>query len=399
MTKRALMMTRDPKSNQSYGIIADYLTRNTRQNYEWHIMINERSYGKPKDMDYYWEWSAGRSTQERNSSVMPDMVKMLNPNFIMTIDDLDTVGQVNAFKHNDLPWIQYFPIDNHDINVLHGTAAQTRASDISVVMSKFAYDLAIENNIYIDKYIYPFIDTEAYRKFNKPEQQEEVTKFRANNGLTDKKVLLFVGRPGWRKNIEFLVGAFKKLLKKRDDVALFIHMDFFDPCAEFNIFKLLYSYDIPPQLICRFVGFKWHTGIPKQMMSLLYNVADIYVSTHGGEGFGLPAAEAMATEVPGVMTDCTTTPELYQDENGEWVRGFGAKISQEARDHNVMRPFVDINDFVDKINILLDDESLRKDMGKKGRAWVQKKCSIPVITRKWKRLFNRIDVNKARVIG
>ncbi len=398
MVKRALLMTRDPKSNQSYGIIADYLTRNTRQNYEWHIMINERSYGKPKDMDFYWEWSAGRSTQERNASIMPDLVKMLNPSFIMTIDDLDSVGQVNAFKHNDLPWIQYFPIDNHDVNVLYNTAQQIKASDISVVMSKFAYDLAREHNIYIDKYIYPFIDTNTYRKFDKPEQQSEVTKFRINNGLQDKKVLLFVGRPGWRKNIEFLVGAFKKLLSNRDDIALFIHMDFYDPCAEFNIFKLLYSYDIPPQLICRFVGFKWHTGIPKQMMSLLYNVADVYVSTHGGEGFGLPAAEAMATEVPGVMTDCTTTPELYQDEDGEWVRGFGAKVRQEARDHNVNRPFVDINDFVDKVNILLDDESLRKDMGKKGRAWVQKNCSIPVVTRKWKRLFNRIDVNKARVI-
>ena len=406
MSRRALMMTRDPKSNQSYGIIADYLMRMTRQNYEWHIIINERSYGKPKDMDYYWEWAAGRSVQERNSQTMPDLVGNLKPNFIMTIDDLDSVGNVNAFKHNDLPWIQYFPIDNHDVSVLYNTAQQIKASDISITMSKFGFDLARKHNIYIDKYIYPFIDTDAYRKFKKPELQEEVVNFRRSTGLEDKKVLLFVGRPGWRKNIEFLVGAFKKLLAKRDDIALFIHMDFNDPCAEFNIYKLLYSYDIPQELICRFVGFKWHTGIPKWVkktpkrdMALLYNIADIYVSTHGGEGFGLPAAEAMATEVPGVMTDCTTTPELYQDEDGEWVRGFGAKIKQEARDHNVMRPFVDINDFVDKVNVLLDDESLRKEMGKKGRAWVQKKCSIPVITRKWKRLFNKIDVKKARVIG
>lgn len=392
-------MSSDPKSNQSYGIIADFIMYNLRQNYEWHIMINERSYGKPKDMGHYWEWYSGRSRLERNSQVMPDLLEKINPNFVMTIDDLDNVGNVYLYKDINLPWIQYFPIDNHDINVLYNSSAQVRVSDISVVMSKFGYDLAKKYKIKIDKCIYPFIDTEAYRKFTQQSKVEEVEKFRRDNGLTDKKLLLFVGRPGWRKNIELLIGGFKKLLKKRDDVALFLHMDFHDPCAEFNIFKLLYSYGIPTNLICRFVGFKWHTGIPKQMMSLLYNVADIYVSTHGGEGFGLPAAEAMATEVPGVMTNCTTTPEFYQDESGEWVRGFGADIAQQVKDHNVMRPLVDIDDFVKKIEILLDDESLRKDMGKKGRQWVVKNCSIPVITRKWKRLFKKIDVLKARIIG
>ena len=391
-------MTRDPKSNQSYGIIADYLMRGLRQNYEWHILINERSYGKPKDMDYYFEWYAGRSTFERNSEIMPDIIGKLNPNFVMTIDDLDNVGNVNFFKHIDFPWVQYFPIVNHDRDAMINTAGRIQSSDISVVMSKFGYDLAKKHGIKIDKYIYPFIDTESYRKFKKPELKQEVYNFRKDNNLLDKKVLLFVGRPGWRKNIEFLVGAFKELLKKRNDVALFLHMDFNDPCAEFDIYKLLYSYGIPQHLICRFVGFKWYTGIPKKIMSLLYNVADIYVSTHGGEGFGLPIAEAMATEVPGVVTDCTTTPELYQDEDGEWVRGLGAKVAQEVKDRNVRRPFVDIHDFVDKVNILLDDESLRKDMGKKGRDWVQKECSIPVITRKWKRLLNKIDVRKARII-
>ncbi len=392
-------MTSDPKSNQSYGIIADFIMRNLRQNYEFHIIINERSYGQPKDMGHYWEWHAGRSRLERNSDIMPKIVDKIHPNFIMTIDDLDNVGYIHYFKDKNLPWIQYFPIDNHDINTLHTIKGTIYSSDVSVCMSKFAYDFAKQYQIKIDKYIYPFIDTESYRKFTKPLQIEDVVKFKHQNGLEDKKILLFVGRPGWRKNIEFLIGAFKKLLKKRDDIALFLHTDFNDPCAEFNIFKLLYSYGIPPHLICRYVGFEWHTGIPKAMMSLLYNIADIYVSTHGGEGFGLPIAEAMATEVPGVVTNCTTTPEFYQDEDGEWVRGFGAKVAQQVKDHNIQRPFVDIDDFVEKVNILLDDESLRKEMGKKGRAWVVKNCSVPVITRKWKRLFRKIDVPKARIIG
>ena len=398
MAKQALVMTNDPKSNQSYGIIADYLMRNLRQNYTWHCLIQERSYGKPKDMDYYWEWGAGRSKLERNSQVMPDVIEKINPEFIITIDDLDEVGNVHAFKDKNLPWIQYFPIDNHDESVLANTAWGIYNSDVSVVMSKFGYDLAKSKRINIDKYIYPFIDTESYRKFKKPELQEEVLNFKRMQGLEDKKVLLFVGRPGWRKNVEFLLGAFKKLLDKRNDVALFLHMDFDDPCREFNPWKLIYSLDIPPNNIARFVGFKWHTGIPKRMMTLLYNVADVYVSTHGGEGFGLPAAEAMATEVPGVMTDCTTTPELYK-EGEEWVRGFGARVKHEIPDNNVMRPFVDIDDFVDKVEILLDDESLRRDMGRKGRQWVVKNCSVNVITRKWKRLLRKVDVNKARIIG
>ncbi len=361
-------------------------------------MINERSYGMPKDMGHYWEWHSGRSKLERNVDIMPKIIEKIKPEFIMTIDDLDTVGQPNLYKDKNLPWIQYFPIDNHDIDVLHNTTNGIYSSDISVCMSKFGYDLAKDNQINIDKYIYPFIDTEIYHKFTDKKQIDEVENFRKMHNLHDKKVLLFVGRPGWRKNVEFLIGAFKKLVDKRNDVALFLHMDFNDPCAEFNIWKLIYSMDLPPDLITRFVGFDWHTGVPKRIMSLLYNVADVYISTHGGEGFGLPICEAMASEVPGVITDCTTTPELYK-EGDEWVRGFGARVKANILDNNVMRPFVDINDFVEKIEILLDDESLRKDMGKKGREWVQKNCSVPVITRKWKRLFRRIDVQKARIIG
>jgi glycosyltransferase involved in cell wall biosynthesis len=392
-------MCPDPSSPQSYGVIANNIINSLRPNYEWHVIVNERSHGPPKDIrGMYWEWAGGVNRLTRNTTVMPHVVDKVQPEFILTIDDLDNVGRIDAYKDVNLPWIQYFPIDNHDTTVLRNTSFGINNSDVSVCMSRFAYNFAKEHHIKIDECIYPFIDTDVYHKLTNPVEIAEIQEFKKLYMMEDKKVLLFVGRPGWRKNVEFLLGVFKKLLSKRDDICLFLHMDFNDPCREFNPWKSIYALDIPPNLITRFAGVNWDVGIPKKMMNLLYNVADVYISTHGGEGFGLPIAEAMSCETPGVITNCTTTPEFYK-EGDEWVRGFGADVKANILDNNVLRPFVDLNDFVKKVDILLDDESLRKDMGKKGRQWILKNCSVPVISRQWKMLLRKIDVPKARVLG
>ncbi len=41
---------------------------------------------------------------------------------------------------------------------------------------------------------------------------------------------------------------------------------------------------------------------------------DIFLLTTSGEGFGIPTIEALACEVPCVITDFTTTYELLMDD-------------------------------------------------------------------------------------
>jgi glycosyltransferase involved in cell wall biosynthesis len=51
-------------------------------------------------------------------------------------------------------------------------------------------------------------------------------------------------------------------------------------------------------------------GLPVEGLAALLNAADLYVSTTGGEGFGLTLAESLACEVPVVVTDWAAEREV-----------------------------------------------------------------------------------------
>ena len=114
------------------------------------------------------------------------------------------------------------------------------------------------------------------------------------------------------------------------------------------------------------------------------------MSCHGGEGFGIPLAEGLACEVPFVATDCTTTPELSG--NGKW--SLGAKVKNKFPDKGVLRPFVDLNDFCDKVEYLIDNPSERKHMGREGRQWVIKNLNPQKIANQWLDVFDMTNVNR-----
>jgi glycosyltransferase involved in cell wall biosynthesis len=50
-------------------------------------------------------------------------------------------------------------------------------------------------------------------------------------------------------------------------------------------------------------------GMPREILNVLYNAADVYVSP-GSEGFGLTIAEALACGVPAVGMDFSAVPEV-----------------------------------------------------------------------------------------
>lgn len=410
---RALIYSNDPQSNQSYGIIAGSIMKYINNDYDWHIINKEYSNGRPKFQKFfpnkpegYWEWNSGSNVIQRYMNIFPQVFDTINPEFFISINDLDNIGNVRFGKPLHCPWIQYFPIDNEDFNTLYDCAKYIANSDVSVVMSKFAFDLINNNkrlqrmNVKADRYIYPFIDNVSYHKFTTKDFDKKMEAWKEKNGIAGKKILLFIGRPGWRKNIEFLLGAFKELCNQRDDVVLYLHSDFNDPAREFNIKKHIHAQKIDESLISSSRKLNWQEGFPKPYLALLYNIAEVYVTTHGGEGFCLPIAEAMACETPFVATNTTTTEEFGRDNPQEdWKRGLGAKIKVWDIDHNVKRPYVDIDDFVEKVNLLLDDDNLRKKMGRNGRRWVNKNCGIEAITNNWKKLFEDIDVPKVKIIG
>ena len=405
----------NPNTILSYGIMTSYLTRATVKSFQWNLIVHGYSHGPAELYPHWIKWASGKNEIERDSIYVPKLIKKIRPEFLFSIGDWVYFRTLRYYIDKTVPWIHWLPIDHGDMHHLHRALATIHRMDIPVLMSKFSLKIVKEAGLDVKHCIYPFVQTRALPKhmgklFNNDfggfkvikEEKElaDLGRLRNQIGAKDKHVLLCVCRPGWRKNLQMLLGVFKLLLERgRKDVVLYLHTDPNDPCATFDMGKEIHAQRIPSNLINFTVESEWDTGAPQWFLNGLYNMADVYVTTHGGEGFGIPIAEAMAAETPHVATNCTTTPELAQNEDGHWERGLGARVAENCIDNGVVRPYVDIEDFCDKVEFLLDNPITRARMGKAGRKWVIKNCSVPVITKKWNDVFNETIIKRVIIGG
>lgn len=101
--------------------------------------------------------------------------------------------------------------------------------------------------------------------------------------------------------------------------------------------------------------------------------SSIFVFSSRYEGFGLVLTEAMECGLPCVAFDCECGPREIID-NGE--TGYLVKSG-------------DINDFALKLETLMNNSTLRKEMGSKGKQTVQR-FYVDKIMAQWDRLFIQI---------
>ena len=100
------------------------------------------------------------------------------------------------------------------------------------------------------------------------------------------------------------------------------------------------------------VGF-----VPDEEMPAYYSICDVYVSSSLMEGFGLPLAEALACETPVVAVDAGAAAEVI---------GPGG----------ILVPARQIGAFADAVSTLLQNASMREEMGRLGRGHIQKNFSV-----------------------
>ncbi len=130
-------------------------------------------------------------------------------------------------------------------------------------------------------------------------------------------------------------------------------------------------------------------GLSNEGVAALMNAADVYVSTTGGEGFGLNLAESLACEVPVVVTDWAADAEVVgpggilvpplTDTYGEAVRYH----SQFGMDWAVP----DATGFVEPVLSLLRKPSRRRALGEAGRRHVVRSFSWDTAAAQFVSLF------------
>ena len=105
-------------------------------------------------------------------------------------------------------------------------------------------------------------------------------------------------------------------------------------------------------------------GIPRDALVVLYNAADLYLST-SAEGFGLTIAEALACGVPAVGADYSAVPEVIGPA-GKVVKAY--PIDNE---YDYYWCAVDEDEFARTVDHLMTHKTKRDDLGRKGPAHVR----------------------------
>jgi alpha-1,3-rhamnosyl/mannosyltransferase len=130
-----------------------------------------------------------------------------------------------------------------------------------------------------------------------------------NLGLSDRPYLLFVGGISPHKNLLTLLDAMDLVLKRHDVQLVMVG----DPLASgflANRPELQVKIDASEALKshCTFTGF-----VPDETLVALYSKAEALVFPSLGEGFGLPAVEAMSQGLPVLASNAGSIQEIVGD--------------------------------------------------------------------------------------
>jgi glycosyltransferase involved in cell wall biosynthesis len=227
--------------------------------------------------------------------------------------------------------------------------------------------------------LYHGVDTEAFR----PASMADPIRFegkrlstkeacKASFGLDpNRKVILRSDRLVERKFYDRFVQAMVPILEADPDVDVLLHCRPID--SGLDLYQELVR--MPEALHGRIKLTNAHDsfrGLPTEGLVALINAADLYVSTTGGEGFGLNLAESLACEVPVVVTGWAAEREVVA-KGGVLVPPLTDSYGDPVRYHSTYGmdwAVPDARAFAAPVLELLARPSRRRQLGAAGRAHV-----------------------------
>jgi glycosyltransferase involved in cell wall biosynthesis len=207
--------------------------------------------------------------------------------------------------------------------------------------------------------------------------------FRSAKNKNDNVKVLFLNHLSVAKGFVDFLEAAKQIVTERRNVDFYIGGDIIN--REKNILvsengKKVEFQDIPSLIKQTQENSEWNRRINflgeiagKEQVLRLFQETDIFVLPSYSEGCPLSVLEAMASALPVIVTPVGALLELVKDGKN----GLFAPIAQPT-------------ELKRKMLTLVDDPSLRQEMGKNNRLVAQSQLDIEIIVRQFSQLFNSL---------
>lgn len=273
---------------------------------------------------------------------------------------------IDAFRA--VPTFHYVPIEGVDLPPSWGYLWSVIQP---VAMSEFGADQIGRVTGTRPPFVYHGVDTDVFHpaapnrliRLNDRKIRDKEGAKRYFGGSPKGRWLFRCDRNMPRKRYGSMLRALAPVMATRPDVFMVIHCRARDQGGSIRDLISKYHPNLQKRIILTGLVEEWGS-VPRDLLVALYNAADIYVST-SAEGFGLTIAEAMACGVPVVGMAYSAVPEVIGP------GGLTAPVNHLVdNDYDHAWAAVDEKVFGEQVALLLDDEALRLDMGRKARAHV-----------------------------
>ncbi|WP_165994988.1 glycosyltransferase family 4 protein [Bacillus sp. Cs-700] len=200
--------------------------------------------------------------------------------------------------------------------------------------------------------VYSGVDLSTYHPRWTNEGRKLREAIRSQLNLTDKKIVLFVGRLSKVKGPHILLHSLPEIIEKHPDAHMvFIGSKWFGENDVNNYVKHLYTLGAMYPENITFIKFVEPKDIPK-----LYSMADVFVCcSQWQEPLARVHYEAMAAGLPLITSD----------------RGGNPEVINEGKNGYVVHQFDQPEAYAQMIQSLFSSDSLREKLGKNGRLKVE----------------------------
>ena len=387
--------------------------------------IKHHDYSITKTEEYEDLWTIqpvnGYGNQEMIRSIMrtwkPDMLWfMTDPRFYAWL------WEIEDEIRSQIPMIYYHVWDNYPYPTYNKIWYDS--TDVVATISKLTSDIVRTVSPEVEEHYIPHaVPTDVFKKLDK----KELDKWKKENlgiSSTDDNFLIFWNSRNARRkqsgSIIYWFNSFVEELAKKHPGAkatLLMHTDSKDPNGQdldaiVSELQLNQDYKNKPGVV-KISGQK----LELNMLSVLYNAADVTIGLSDAEGFGLSTFESMACETPIIVTMTgglqeqvsyfeEITHEFMLERNKssdlitEYEHGIGIEPSSKAIIGSQQVPFI-YEDRLSEEKVVsafmtmyeYGDEK-RKQLGKNGREHVLKNYNFEKISSKWEKVLLDVYNNK-----
>jgi glycosyltransferase involved in cell wall biosynthesis len=319
------------------------------------------------------------------AAVEPDAVVMLNDPFVIAKFLFRNRWDEQKILLQYRPILAYMPVDG--VNQPQTWSVLGKVTK-PVLMSEFGRTWMPDAPV-----VWHGMDTDAYRPAKEKgyissggmEVRSKRDAKRALGYDPDGFLVVRVDRNSRRKDFASTFKALVPVMKRHTDIQVHFHCK---PTGEDGV-ELPQLFSREPEVAERFFVPGEHNtrkGWPESDLAILYNAADLFVSTSWGEGFGLTLAEAIACGTPVVAQNVSSITEVVGP-GGVLVEPLTTITVTSGEDQWLP----DVPAFTDAIEHLYSAGGVRRKLGEAGRNHIKQVS--------WDEAARRFDLHLNKLVA